>query len=345
MANFFSIKDLRSTSGLLRRAANYFYFSSCRLKTRIMGPKTMVLDRRIFGSELGASPNVVIFAHHSSNASVSEYVFFHLQCLRDLGNTIIFTSNSQELSEEYIGRLGAICDRVLIRRNVGFDLGAYKDAIQEVPDLTLLDRLILTNDSVFGPTQPLQPLLERADPVEADIWGMTDSLQSGYHLQSYFLVIHKRALANPVFVEFWRSLVYTNSKPHIIYHGEIGLSRAMVQSGFRLKALFPYQSMASEVLQKISDKIACEPRWMDDLPHRDFLVRVHNDLVYGVPMNPTHSFWDHLLLTHGFPYLKRQLLVTNPSKIPLTTCWPRVLQEISGYDVEIISRHLQEVSN
>jgi lipopolysaccharide biosynthesis protein len=345
MAYGVSVKELRSPTGLLQRGRNYLYFSMCRLTTRVRGRTTMVTDRRIFGSGLGANRNVAIFAHHSCNASVSEYVFFHLQCLRDLGNTIVFTTNSRELSGESLRRLGGICDRVLIRRNVGLDFGAYKDAIEEIGDLGTIDRLILTNDSVFGPIQPLHPLIERADPDEADIWGMTDSLQSGYHLQSYFMVFHKRALVNPAFVMFWRSLVYTNSKPHIIYHGEIGLSRTMVQSGCRLKAIFPYQLISSEVLQKIQDRIAYQPRWMDDLPHRDFLVRFYGNLVYGVPMNPTHSFWDHLLLARDFPFIKRQLLVTNPSRIPLTACWPRVLREKSEYDVEMISRHLQEIGD
>ena len=47
--------------------------------------------------------------------------------------------------------------------------------------------LVIANDSVYGPFGPLGPLLSRMDFGAADAWGMTETWQIRYHLQSYFV--------------------------------------------------------------------------------------------------------------------------------------------------------------
>ncbi len=101
---------------------------------------------------------------------------------------------------------------------------------------------------------------------------MTDSDELGWHLQSYFLLVGEAALHSAAWRQFWRRVRPMPVKLLAIMWYEIGLSRCLTLAGFRLRALFPYAS------------VAC-----------------------GEAANPTLAAWQALRLA-GFPFVKRALL-------------------------------------
>src|SRR6202034_805474 len=110
------------------------------------------------------------------------------------GYAVIIVSNSRILKEEAVAELLPQVAAIVHRHNVGYDFGAWRDGLALIPDIGKLDRLILTNDSIFRPLQDLGTVLARCDADRADVWGITDCYTFRYHLQSYFLVFHSRAL-------------------------------------------------------------------------------------------------------------------------------------------------------
>jgi hypothetical protein len=60
-----------------------------------------------------------------------------------------------------------------------------------------------------------------------------------------------------------------------------------------------------------------------------------------VPLNPTADLW-RVLIEQGFPFLKRELLRDNPSRVPDVATWSSVIDEIHGYNTDIILSDLEK---
>ena len=98
----------------------------------------------------------------------------------------------------------ALCAAVLVRRNVGYDFGAWRDALERfaLPRADT-ESLLLVNDSVYGPLGRIEEVLARIDFRQAELWGLTESWQSRYHLQSFFLAVAPSAMASAAWRQFW----------------------------------------------------------------------------------------------------------------------------------------------
>jgi lipopolysaccharide biosynthesis protein len=221
-------------------------------------------------ADTGLGANVALFCHFDPAGTVRPDIPRYLNELRAAGFSVVTVSNSGHLMPEAKAALQAVCAAILVRRNSGRDFAAWREALERLqlprPATT---RLLLVNDSVLGPLAPLAPLLSRMDDT-ADVWGMTDSDELAWHLQSYFLLVNRPVLDSPGWRRFWRGVRPMPSKLLIVMRYEIGLSRCLVRAGFRLKALFPHRSV-------------------------------------GVPdgKNPTLAAWQ-ALRADGFPFVKRQ---------------------------------------
>lgn len=276
--------------------------------------------------DVAGVPRLAIFMHFDAGGVVHGYVRHHLAALRAAGFDIVFVTNAPGLAPDSLSAIAPLCRAVVRRHNVGLDFGAWKDCYLALQGRDGLQMLVLANDSVYGPFHDLGPLIARADPARADIWGVTDNWEGRPHLQSYFLVVHARALRAPAFEAFWRAVRPVGSKRWIVTRYEIGLTRAMEAAGLRCAALFPYRAIA--------DRVAAAD------PADDHDAMVAGMVRAGRPLNPTHFFWDRLIAEDGFPFLKRDLLTRNQQVIPTLGRWRQVIASVSGYDTGLIDRHL-----
>lgn len=289
--------------------------------------RSSAIEEVLSGSlDVGGISRLAIFMHFDADGAVHDYVRHYLQALCEAGFDIIFVSNAPRLQPEAMAAVAGLSRAVLRRRNTGLDFGAWKDCWLALTGREALDLLLLANDSVYGPFHDLAPLVARADPAAADVWGATDNWEGRPHLQSYFLLIHARALRHPAFDAFWRSVRHVVSKRWIIARYEIGLTRALEAAGLKCAALFPYGRIAEEVAA--ADRPDAHGQAVAGLIRR------------GKPLNPTHFFWDYLIGRAGFPFLKRDLLTRNQPGIPTLSNWRAVVGSVSGYDTGLIDRHL-----
>ncbi|WP_353861994.1 rhamnan synthesis F family protein [Azospirillum formosense] len=287
---------------------------------------------------LAGARRVAVFVHYDRHGTIHDFVLHYLRQLADTGFAIVLVSNAPSLPESAVALLRKHCALVLRRDNVGYDFGAYKEGIAAIPDLTALDTLLLANDSVYGPLHHIAGVLDRMEPDGADVWGASDSWEVSFHLQSYFLVFHRNALASRAFADFWARLRYVQSKTWIIRKYEVGLTRAMRRAGLRCRAAFPYRQAAAALVEAVVERGVMENA---DPVRKSFIQQVFRTVDAGQPLNATHFFWDYLIAQMDFPFLKRELLQKNPARIPLLSYWERVVKQSSDYDTELILRHLE----
>jgi lipopolysaccharide biosynthesis protein len=300
------------------------------------------LRNHVRNSWPGADPlpdsrSEAVYAHFDRHGIIHDYVHEQLRALVAAGFRITFVSNAPEFPQTSVAEISNSCRQILWRRNAGYDFGAYKDGIKAVGDLDQVDRLLLMNDSIYGPFYPLTQILAAVDPLQTDFWGITDSWELAYHIQSYFMIFFQGALRSPEFRKFWRRFPYVNKKQWVIERGEIGLSQLLVQHKLRASALAPYWRVAEVILNKINrvDMTALAPA------HKEFLERISNHIVRGTPMNQSHFFWETIVVDFGCPFLKRDVIKHNPAGIPYTWRWPEMISKHSSYDLSLIRRHLQ----
>ncbi len=278
-----------------------------------------------------------VYVHYDRQGVVHDYVIEQLRQLVTSQFRITFVSNAQQLRETSVVAVKPFCRTVIWRRNVGYDFGAYKDGIAALGDLSGCERLLLMNDSVYGPLRPLPEVLAEIDVSRTDVWGITDSWDHHYHIQSYFILFFQDALESRSFQSFWRRFPYVNSKAWLIHNGEIRLTQILTQEKLRAAVLCPYWDVAKSVLAKL------EIRSPEKLApaHQAFLENLQKQLVHGAPVNPAHFFWETLVNDFKCPFIKRELIQSNPGGVVYTWRWPEVIGSDGGYDPELIRRHLQ----
>lgn len=334
---------------------------------RLRKPHQVLVQKSKDGFELGS--NVVLFLHWDRAGRVREELFAYIAQFRDAGRSVVFVTNAGKLDPTAERRLMALCAGVIIRRNVGYDFGGWRDAIETL-DLPRpgTKEIIIANDSVFGPVRPLEATLSRLDYAEADVWGLTDSWQRRYHLQSYFVAFGSRAIHSPVFREFWAKVLPAPSKEFIIRKYEIGMTQAILQSGLRVSAVWPYDQLIRQVERDLRGEYLVPEKTnqmatmldIDHDPHyqstrstpleantdevgdhqkllrRRQLLRLRHAIVRRKALNPTADLWRQLLLA-GFPLIKRELLFDNPTRVEDVAEWANVLHNECGVDPEILS--------
>ncbi len=283
---------------------------------------------------------VVVFVHFDKKGEVRPYVLEYLRALRAAETSILFVSNSGKLQPEAIESLKPLCMGIIVRRNRGYDFGAWREGLAYLKgSLDQLHWLAIVNDSVYGPLTPLGPLLARMDFSHIDVWGMTDSEQRNYHMQSYFIAFSRRVLRSQAWRDFWRSVRPATSKSWAISNGELKITGVLQKAGFKCAALYPYQDLLKlhDPINRIANRGAT--------PYIRLRLRQRHSVTHameqGYKLNPTADLWRQLLRA-GYPFLKRELLRSNPSGVPDTLDWKAEIANTSGADVQLIEEDLRK---
>ena len=78
---------------------------------------------------VGLGRRCCVFVHFDARGVVRPHTRAYLLALREAGFGIIFVTNSGVLAPDSRQWLGEHCAQILIRRNRGYDFGAYRDGI------------------------------------------------------------------------------------------------------------------------------------------------------------------------------------------------------------------------
>lgn len=292
-------------------------------------------DDPLQGSKLAA-----VYVHFDADGQVDDYVVHQVRALADAGFRVTFVSNSPTLPHDSCVRIAAFCKDIIWRFNTGYDFGAYKDGIASIAGLDQLDGLLLMNDSVYGPFWKLQEVLSRLDGSTTDFWGITDSWEYQHHIQTFFMFFFPTALQTPAFKNFWAGLPYINHKRWVIRNGEVGLSQLLQRAGLRSSVLAPYWFVAETMKARIADMKKSGLLQSEGPGFGRFQSRI----LANRAVNPMQYFWDVLITDYNCPFIKRELIQSNPAGIPFVSRWREVIASRSDYDTARIDRHLQRLA-
>lgn len=255
-------------------------------------------------------PDFCFFAHFDKDDKVDDYVLRYLRHIKELNFLIVFISTSRlPLCE--VARVRSDCYDVILRDNAGLDFGSWAEAFSK-HGAVIDGRLLLANDSVYGPIGSLSTALDRMTSRHADFYGLVESIEIAPHLQSWFLLFEPAVARHPAFKEIWSRPYRTMTKKQIISQGEVGLSGHLTNAGFRYEALY------------LSSQSGLFGRYF--------------------PVNPMHFIWRQLLFEEGVPFVKVELLRDNPVDLDDAETILAAVSSLDSDFSDIIRQHLKRVT-
>lgn len=183
-----------------------------------------------------------VFFFFDGDGVVDRYIDFFLQELKKNSEYLMVVCNGN-LNEAGAATLNKHADELLVRENKGFDIWAYKTAIERLTweKIARYDELVLCNFTCFGPVYPFEEMFAEMDKrKDLDFWGITKFNKVDFdpfgticynyipeHLQSSFIVARKRLFMSREYQEFWE-----NMTPVVNYNEAIGKYEAIFTKKF-----------------------------------------------------------------------------------------------------------------
>lgn len=192
---------------------------------------------------------------------VDDYVDYVLKDLINHVEKIIVVCNGT-LSETGEKVFEKYTDNIIVRENKGFDVWAYKTALDSVgwQGLMIYDEVILMNHTIMGPVYPLQEMFDTMDKrKELDFWGITKCFREdspiaqqvwqcpyGYipeHIQSSFMVFRKSIISSNIFQEYWDNMPMIKSYQESGGKHEQYITKYFGDNGFKWDCYTNYDDM------------------------------------------------------------------------------------------------------
>ena len=198
---------------------------------------------------LPVDSEIALFVTHSRTGKIKPHVLPYMRALKAQGLGV-FLIATVDRPVDLPADLLDLADAVMVRRNAGYDFGAWSHALKHYPRLYGAATLYLVNDSVLPAADDgrLGTIIDRVRRSRADLIGLTESHEWRWHVQSYFLAIKPRLLSSRCFHGFMDDLRLLTRKDHVIRAYEIRLGEMAEQSGLDVEILFPSATAINPML-------------------------------------------------------------------------------------------------
>ena len=140
-----------------------------------------------------------IYVIFDKEGIIDNYVLDVLKVIKKELTELIVVCNGIYEAEQLV-KLTEYTEHIFVRENIGFDAGAFKDAITGYlgkERLNQYDELLLCNDSFFCLEDSFSNIFTEMDSKNIDFWSMTKNTgKKNMHpcVQSYFIVVKKKML-------------------------------------------------------------------------------------------------------------------------------------------------------
>jgi lipopolysaccharide biosynthesis protein len=278
-----------------------------------------------------------IFAHYDKDNLVDEYVLYFLQNLKTVSNQIIFVTTSN-IAKDEMAKLNRYCDKIILKENQGYDFVSWQEGLKAISGNSDFDELVFCNDSVYGPLYPLPDVFDTMSSKNCDFWGITDSYEINYHLQSYFLVFKKNVVRSEIFQRFWNDVTVESSKNEVIKKYEVGLTHAFISAGFKPQPYLPTSVFNLKILRIRAISAVKHPF----KAVKTILSRAKQNNNEYRAISPTHYLWKDSIIKYQIPFIKIELLRDNPNGINIQG-YGEIITQHCNYDIELINNHLERM--
>lgn len=190
--------------------------------------------------------SILLYAHYDCDNTIDEHVIYQLKSLHEFNIDIIFISNSK-LTNESISSISNYISYIVQRNDEGYDWEAWREVIinLNIDILSKYNRLIIMNDSCYGPIFPLDEMFSKMMNLKIDFWGITKSSEPDIikHIQPYFCVFNKSLLVTNVFYEFWKNMNKIYSYEDAVKFGELKMTEYFSNYGFKYSVYVDVEKM------------------------------------------------------------------------------------------------------
>ena len=261
-----------------------------------------------------------IFLFYDPEGKVDDYILGCLGSLQQHMDYLLVVSNSS-LDETNRKRLESVSSEVMERKNVGYDVGAYRDGLRHLgwDHMGDYDELVLFNYTFFAPIHPWAGLFERTDKWDTDFWGITEhdevrphpflpKLVMPRHIQSHWIAVRSSLSTTKDWRTYWEDMPPIESYNDSIQWHESRFTGYFNALGYRHEVAYN----------------------VDDYPSAN-------------PVFDNAS----LLLQDGCPILKRRNLFHNPLHLDrFAIIGADMLEQarLAGYDTDLILSNLARTS-
>lgn len=162
---------------------------------------------------------LAIYFFYDKRGIVDRYVPYFLEDLRQNVSEIFVVCNGKLMPEgrEKLEEYGT----VMVRENKGFDVWAYKTALETYgwEKLKEYDEVIMLNNTIMGPVYPFKETFAKMDKTDVDFWGLTEYFKIkgdpfgyspyGYlpdHIQSHWIACRRSLVGSRDFQEYWENM-------------------------------------------------------------------------------------------------------------------------------------------
>lgn len=232
------------------------------------GPVRFRLERN---SPITNNEDWLIFVAYCGDGRLSECQKYQIETFAQAGYAVVLVINTDRLSDIVWNDCGAA--RVLIaRQNIGYDFGAWRQAVEVIGGLLNARSVSFTNDSILpvqNGTKIIREMRKKIENTDTDVIFLTANNEVKPHSQSYFFTLKNKALSRCCLDIIRRKSLY-NDKEHLILNEEIYFSDQFSDNNLKIINLFNLD----------------------------------------VEENPTIHYWKRLL-DLGFPFIKIQLLTAG----------------------------------
>lgn len=187
---------------------------------------------------------LVIYFHYDPRGQADTACRFAVQAMRKWARVLLFVHNGT-LAQESRAWLEESGISYLERKNIGLDVGAYRDALFHIGQETLdtFEEVILMNYTLAGPVCSLQSMFEKMQArTELDFWGLSrhyamHSRRFGKggevpeHIQSHFIAVRRRMYKD--FWQYWQKMELPKSYEDSIRFHESRFTAYFAALGYR----------------------------------------------------------------------------------------------------------------
>jgi len=187
-------------------------------------------------STSGKTNRIAVFASFSPDGIIQPYVQYYLTALKRVCDRIIFVSDNGYALRE-LEKISHLVNCFICEQHGEYDFCSYKRGINHAKKMGYLEsaeELLLCNDSCYGPVNGFEAVFNDMQESDCDFWGMTDSAQPAYHLQSHFMVFRKNILTTDLFLDFFDKVVKKEVASCIAQNYETQTTSYFMKHGYKV---------------------------------------------------------------------------------------------------------------
>ncbi len=186
---------------------------------------------------------VVLYVHHTFDNKITKSVKTQLDEFDRLGWKIVLVDSS-DVNLEWPDYIHALIQKP----NVGGDFGGRSLAMYMIPEIRSAKKVFMPNSAFVGPFFSMEKMLQDFENSDVDFYGITDSIEIDWHIQSYWFGFSNRILEDPRVIQFWDNVSHVEDKVQFVIDYEIGFSKFAKEIGMSIDVAFKFQDVGPVIL-------------------------------------------------------------------------------------------------